>query len=212
MKNMLRAVVVAVLFASGAQAATVDGPLDVVPVLDKNGQKIPDGWGGYVVKTVIASSPVSGNPYFFNITLETADLLPLPEGWGSVVASRLWMTIRGQGVETTTASELIGPGSTYSFQWMWQTDGPANFDFVDGYLERYQNGKPSGTIISTDTQGPFISDSVFAHSIQDFSIAMRQAETTAAPVPIGGTLPLMLSALGLGAFVMRRRAKKAVLA
>lgn len=190
MKNMLRAAVAAVLFASGAQAATVDG------LFDASG--------------AVPSAFVATHVYYFRVTLDESDLAPLPDGLAqsSIVGSELYFNISGQA----TSGQVIGPGLTYSLSWMWPATGATSFDFQSGTLNRYLKGKPTGAITTTATSGPFQSTSFVSQTIGSPTQVGRLAAASTTPVPIGGTLPLMLSALGLGAFVMRRRAKKAVLA
>lgn len=195
MKKMLRAVVAAMLFATGAQAATVDG-------------LFPMGGGAKV------SNPVAGQMYRFDITLDAADLLPLPGGAtpASVVGSTLFVTIKGQGINERKSAQPGGPlGLTYSYLWQWQSSGPTDFQFLEGVLYRYFSGTPTGTVVNNGTTGPFSSNSFYTQPIK-FNTTFRLASANPTPVPIGGTLPLMLSAIGLGALVMRRRAKKAALA
>lgn len=194
MKNMLRAVVVAVLFASGAQAATVDGPLD-----DLGNQ--------------VTGNLVKDQRYWFHF--KTGPLEPLA-GYN---ISQAFMTITGQGQTVTRTS--IGQGDPegiiYGAQWFALADGPADFT-VSWYLERYMNA--SLQIEFTPSNEPIVVGLTFPNNNPIFettyfdqvSFSTRLAEAPPSTVPLTGTLPLMLSALGLGAFVMRRRAKKAVLA
>ncbi|WGV15117.1 hypothetical protein [Fuscovulum ytuae] len=189
MKKILRAAVAAMLFATGAQAATVDG--------------LFDDYGS------VPSAFAAGQVYYFHVTLDEADLAPLPDGLAhssSVVGSELYFTISGQ----STAGQVIGPGLKYRISWMWPALGATSFDFQSGTLLRYLKGNPTGTITTTNTNGPFQGTSFVSQSIGSPTQVGRLAAASATPVPIGGTLPLMLSALGLGAFVMRRRAKAAL--
>lgn len=192
MKKMLRAVVVAMLFATGAQAATVDGPLD------KFGNKVT----GDLVK---------GQSYSFDF--KTGPLAPL-EGY---VISQAFMTITGQG--QTVKRTAIGQGDPqlliYGMDWSAFADGPADFT-VSWYLERYKNAALK--VQFTPNNDPIIVGLTFTDNKPIFettyfdqvSFSTRLAAEPPTPVPIGGTLPLMLSALGLGALVMRRRAKAAL--
>lgn len=200
MKNMLRAVVVAVLFASGAQAATVDAT--VSGAVD-------------FLTGVLTDTPVSERTYLF--TIEATGFSPLEEGWTG--ASKMFVEVDGpvsisQPIEPI--GERVGSNYRYSFQLVWATQGPATLTF-SGHIERYK----SVTEIYTNTSqqrtlgnimnvagGPFVRDDFGPITWSTAGASLVQAT----PVPIGGTLPLMLSALGLGAFVMRRRAKKPALA
>lgn len=193
MKKMLRAVVVAMLFATGAQAATVDGPLD------KFGNKVT----GDLVK---------GQSYSFDF--KTGPLAPLEGSY----YSRAFMTITGQG-ETVTKT-AIGQGDPqlliYGMDWSAFADGPADFT-VSWYLERYMNASPTYQFTPTIGEAPVTglafpdNKPIFERTYFDqVSFSTRLAAEPPTPVPIGGTLPLMLSALGLGALVMRRRAKAAL--
>lgn len=192
MIKIMRAVAAVMLLATGAQAATVDGLFAL---------------GGGLV-----DNPQAGQTYYFAITLDNADLEPLPNGLtqGAVVGSRLYMTISGQGKSVSTSGQVEGPGLTYWYQWIWEANGLTDFQFQNGTLLRYLNGKTTGTVVTTDTMGPFVGTSFVTQKIDPLDANLRLAAINPTPVPIGGTLPLMLSALGLGALVMRRRAKAAL--
>ncbi|MCZ8151558.1 MAG: hypothetical protein O9292_04040 [Rhodobacteraceae bacterium] len=99
---------------------------------------------------------------------------------------------------------------TYWYQWIWEANGLTDFQFRNGTLLRYLNGNPTGTVVQTETIGPFAGTKFVTQQIGQLDASLRLAERNPTPVPIGGTLPLMLSALGLGALVMRRRAKAAL--
>ncbi|MBD1206024.1 MAG: hypothetical protein H9533_18060 [Rhodobacteraceae bacterium] len=120
------------------------------------------------------------------------------------------MTISGQGKTQSSSGMVLGSGLTYWYQWIWEANGLTDFQFKDGTLLRYLNGKTTGTVVTGDTIGPFVGTSFVTQKIDPLDANLRLAAINPTPVPIGGTLPLMLSALGLGALVMRRRAKAAL--
>ena len=195
MKKMLRAVVAAMLFATGAQAATVDGLF----------QAGPDG------TYFTPSSYTAGQTYYFGVTLDPAELGTLPDGTtpADIVASELSFSISGQGLTGELRFALVPEtGLTFRLRWMWQASGGTDFQFQDGYLKRFYNAIDTGTVVRNGTTGR-LEGSFYGEKIGVATSVVRLAETNPTPVPIGGTLPLMLSALGLGALVMRRRAQRA---
>lgn len=108
-------------------------------------------------------------------------------------------------------SEGANPDYAFvNFQWDIGTNGPAS---VVGTLEMYSGVYSSNTTYGS--QVPFASNADTRRIVFD-SVTFGAAKTPApsaiaeiAPsvVPIAGTLPLMLSALGLFGFLARRRMK-----
>lgn len=202
MKNILRAVLAAMLLVtgahSGAQAATVDGPIDTLSLTQ-------------------VETPVVGTNYFFAFNVGTLPALPPDYPTGDDAYSRLFMTISGQGATTTTSSIVQGDASnkTFTFNWIWGEAGPATLTFT-GYLERYKNAVPIYMRVGQQEVlgGLSFTDNTSIFERTDFGPITWSNAPAASPtaVPIGGTLPLMLSALGVGAWVMRRRAKRVALA
>lgn len=198
MKKIFRAAAVAILMATGAQAATVS----VSGVYDQS-------------NAPVTGDLMGGTAYIIGIRVSGLD--PLPSDWpvGDKAQSQLWLTISdGNSGPLTLFSGGNGDAGTleYLFQWRWSKDGPATLTFSEGYLQRYRNGVPGGTIVWNGTSGPLRGDTLFGDPVERFTATLGAASATPTPVPIGGTLPLMLSALGLGAWVIRRRAKGAALA
>lgn len=202
MKNILRAVLAAMLLVtgahSGAQAATVDGPIDTLSLTQ-------------------VETPVVGTNYFFAFNVGTLPALPPDYPTGDDAYSRLFMTISGQGATTTTSSIVQGDASnkTFTFNWIWGEAGPATLTFT-GYLERYKNAVPIYMRVGQQEVlgGLSFTDNTSIFERTDFGPITWSNAPAASPtaVPIGGTLPLMLSALGVGAWVMRRRVKRVALA
>lgn len=197
MKKILRAVAAAMLLATGAQAATVEGPLD--------------SFGN-----AVTGSLVKDTTYMFHFT--TGPLAPLADYPGGGAAySRAFITITGQG--QTVAKESIGQGDPqtliYAAQWRALENGPADF-VVSWYLERYKNA--SAQTQFTPGIGEVVVGLTFPNNMPIFertdfdqvNFSTRLAAEPPTAVPLAGSLPLLLSALGLGALVMRRRAQAAL--
>lgn len=204
MKNKLWAVLAAMLLVTGVQtgvqAATVDGPNDPFSLTR-------------------VETPVVGTNYHFTFNVGALPALSSDYPTGENAYSRLFMTISGQGATTTTTSIVQGDASnkTFTFNWIWGEAGPATLTFT-GYLERYKNaygnfGNLPGTT-EPELLGLKFTDNTSIFERTDFGPITWSNAPAASPtaVPIGGTLPLMLSALGLGAWMMRRRAKRVALA
>lgn len=198
MNRIARAVTAAAMLAiwtiHAAQAATVEGATDAISLEQ-------------------TSSPELGKTYYFNVRTGPLSELPSDYATGEQAYSRMFMTISGQGVTTTPSSIGTGDASnlTFSFKWIWAEEGPATLTF-SGYLDRYMAATPSYTITGQqkvlsglNNTSIFIRDEIGQITWQSGAAAALNPT----PVPIGGTLPLMLSALGLGALVMRRRARRA---
>lgn len=89
--------------------------------------------------------------------------------------------------------------SKFMFNWVFDTTGPA-FLNVSSYLESYVGAVLTGT---------FDRPIVFKPVGWMADVAESQADKLQiSVVPIGGTLPLMLSALGLMGWAARRRSKQ----
>ena len=186
MKNILRAVAVSLMFASGAQAATVE------PVAgDSDSFIFRTGNTAYTKPGDVDYNPALPDPF----TVFSLDL-----------------TISDSG--RTEVRSFIGGGDPmvqpFLFDWVFSA-GAARILTVSGLLRGYTNSylrsldyNPEVSFISQlPGKTPLMRDERIQSFTTDFSSA------SVAPMPIGGTLPLMLSALGLGALVMRRRAKRA---
>lgn len=197
MIKILRAVAAAMLLATGAHGATVDGPFDAVSLAR-------------------TSDLVNGRTYTF--ILRTGPLPALPAGYptGDNAYSEVFMTISGQGITRNRSSLGIGNAEDvpYRFNWLSEADGPASFTF-QWELRRYMNATP---IYVTSGDQSVVGGlnftggaPIFATPPAEGQVTLRTAALQEQPtaVPIGGTLPLMLSALGIGALVMRHRAKQA---
>lgn len=192
MIKIMRAVAAVMLLATGAQAATVDGPLDE--------------FGNTVTGDLVKDQ-------LYSFHFKTGPLAPL-EGYN---ISKAFMTITGQGqtVTRTAIGQGDPQGVVYGAYWFALANGPADFT-VSWYLERYKNASldvqftPSNEPIVvglTFTDNKPIFETTYFNQVS-FSTRLAAAPPTA--MPLAGTLPLMLSALGLGALVMRRRAKAAL--
>ncbi|PLL14760.1 hypothetical protein C0V75_04940 [Tabrizicola sp. TH137] len=203
MIKILRAVAAAMLLATGAHGATVDGPTLTGPV------------GG------IQSGAY--NSFFF----QTGPLDSLPSGYNQALsASEALMYVNDTYVSASYAFGVDASTISFKFNWLAPTEplNPLSFSFV---LKRYKNAFPQAPFNGQDEgvitglgfpQGaiPVFVSSTFGPFTQNQSTGAFRlagaAEPEVTPVPIGGTLPLMLSALGIGALVMRHRAKQAAVA
>lgn len=200
MIKILRAVAAAMLLATGAHGATVDGPFDANTLLR-------------------TTDLVNGRNYTF--ILRTGPLPALPDGYptGDNAYSEVFMTITGQGITRTKSSLGIGKAENvpYRFNWLSVADGPTSFTF-QWELRRYKNAIPSYLTTGDQTVVGGLNFTggtpIFATPPSEGQVVLRTAALQEQPtaVPIGGTLPLMLSALGIGALVMRHRAKQAAVA
>lgn len=107
-------------------------------------------------------------------------------------------------VNDTGYFEFFGPeyptNNQFSFNWVFPNTGPAVLS-AQSFLESY--------VVATATLGEDGFVSVFKPdgTRGEFS-DMRAADFQVSVVPIGGTLPLMLSALGLVGWAARRRTKR----
>lgn len=211
MKKILRAAVAAMLFATGAQAATVDFTVTGAFQYDEATMTVTQ-----------TDTPVSGQLYQFYVTPGSLAMVPTEFLTGSGAYSEMVLTISGQGV-TEPFVKSIGFGDMsfkpFGFSWFWKDTGPQSLTF-QGSLKLYSNASPDyGNMPGTGANPPpivglkFVNGPANLFEIPIEPITWMGANSAApetTPVPIGGTLPLMLSALGLGAFVMRRRAKAAL--
>lgn len=185
MKNILRAVAVSLMFASGAQAATVE------PVAgDSDSFIFRTGNTAYTKPGDVDYNPALPDPF----TVFSLDL-----------------TISDSG--RTEVRSFIGGGdpmlNPILFDWVFSA-GAARILTVSGFLRGYTNSFIDNNPYDVETM--FISQFAGGYRVRDESIqsfTTNFSSASVAPMPIGGTLPLMLSALGLGALVMRRRAKRA---
>lgn len=111
------------------------------------------------------------------------------------------------GVNDTGYFEFFGPvyppNNQFTFNWIFPTTGPAVLS-AQGFLDSYVNAEigvgEDGFLFVTKPEGTR-AEVIFAQA-KDFQVSV---------VPIGGTLPLMLSALGLIGWAARRRAKQGAL-
>ena len=95
------------------------------------------------------------------------------------------------------------PTATYSFSWTFNTAGSAVLSVISWF------NTFSGAILSADEFGPI---AIPGEGGKDARIAFsKEVALQISVVPIGGTLPLLVSALGLMGWAARRRAQKAAL-
>lgn len=213
MNNILRAVAAALFLAIGAQSAAQAATVDQ-PTLE--GPLVMNGSGNYVP---FVGVPEASGTYWFRFTSGPLD--PLPSGGmetgSAVTLSRIingatvWSKV-SQSTVVDYLGQMVGYAENAPFRFQLSADEMAGEDLTFRVvLVRFLSGFPTGTIIENGTKGTIFSND---RAVTDFGLFNLAADASSnpTPVPIGGTLPLMLSALGLGAWVMRRRAKGAALA
>lgn len=179
MKNILRAVAVSLMLASGAQAAIVDGP-------------------------TVAAYPALANTFVF----KTGNTLYEPGDAFTVY--KLGLTVSDSSTtKTFSFLDALDPmNGVFAFQWV---GGVAEKFTIKAVLTSYTNSFIDRTFTAgSETynlrQYP---SGVFQVRTETFEIQAASLVAPPTAVPIGGTLPLMLSALGLGALALRMRAKRA---
>ena len=103
---------------------------------------------------------------------------------------------------------LYDPTATYSFFWTFNTTGPV----VLSVISWFDTFSGPGVALAYDEFGPFgrllFEDGSGKAAASAFS---ERVALQISVVPIGGTLPLLVSALGLMGWAARRRAQKAAL-
>lgn len=202
MIKIMRAVAAVMLLATGAQAATVDGAWDSVTFEKTN-------------------SPVGGKSYYFTVTPGSLAAVPSQYLSGPGAYSEMTLTLSGQGITSAPLTSIgFGNVSSYpfTFQWAWKDTGPQTLTF-QGTLKLYSNASPDyGNMPGTGDSPPPLVGLQFPNGVPVFHqidigpitwLSAKAAVPDTNAVPIGGTLPLMLSALGLGALVLRRQAQRA---
>ena len=95
------------------------------------------------------------------------------------------------------------PAATYSFSWTFNTTGSAVLSVISWF------NTFSGAILTEDEFGPVAIP--IANEKQARIAFSDEVALNISVVPIGGTLPLLVSALGLMGWAARRRAQKAAL-
>lgn len=205
MIKFLRTVAAAILLTTQAHAATVSEPTVTGPT------------GGF-------------QPGVYNdISFETGPLPPLPDGYlQSASASEVIMYVNGGPARYSYAYGVDPSTLGFPFQWLAPAVVPDTMT-IRVILNRYKNASPRTPfngqdpsvitgimfpIVNGQPETPIFDtpiDRLFSldQTTGQFRLmALQEPEPTA--VPIGGSLPLLVSALGLGALVMRRRGKAAL--
>lgn len=180
MQKALCAMAAAVLFASQAGAATITGPTTVQ----------------------------AGVSYTYQYQTDApADLLPGYTLYTMYLEINGGIAASGGGIENYWGTTYTD-GDIFSFNWVFPVTGPASLT-IRSVLATYIDA----TILEIDdyfevVEGPNkiaeTFNSGFAFDGDDRLPATLQISV----VPIGGTLPLMLSALGIFGWAARRRAKQ----
>lgn len=95
--------------------------------------------------------------------------------------------------------------NTFSFDWVFNATGPAVLNVESAIVTFFENGFqfPEGVQFSTKPDG------ITLFRFQNIEGITLMANVSV--VPIGGTLPLLLSALGLIGWAARRRTKQGAL-
>lgn len=206
MKKLLWAVAAAMVLVTGAQAATVEQDTAVT--------------NGFIFKTGNTAYVGVGDPGYNPATPDQRSVF------------QLGLTIQDatQTVTLIRSGQLDPKDYSFTFDWIF-APGTERKLTISGVLrswtKSYMNdsagntagGSTSGIVhmagatFSDEIIGPFTT--LFTTGGKETAgtgDALTQlADTNPTPVPIGGTLPLLLTAVGVGAAVMRRRAKSAAL-
>ena len=189
MKRLIGAVLGALLCASAVQAATVE--------------LVSPATGEYVFKLqdYTIPAPAAGLPY---------------NAWalGVYVNDQLDMTTQSLGV--IEHGESLIQGASVNFFWFPTASKPTLNVVGQLYLlqgatftvtEANQTGQVTVNWLQTTKATPFkITDVTYPSQIQNLS---EPNANRAAVVPIGGTLPLLVTALGVFGWMARRQAKLA---
>lgn len=204
MIKTLRAVAAAMLLATGitaAQAATVE-PSVIGPA------------GGFKAGE------------YNTITFRTGTVAPPP--WTVSTPNeytRATMTIGSDPYMLSIRSGIVLTDTPFTFSWLAPSVLPDTL-LINVTLRHFRNAYLTAETMTTQDEsvgtllfynGAWEGNSSLAmsrvfvvESPTGVVLSQRAADTGTTVVPIAGTLPLMLSALGLGALVMRRRAKAAL--
>ena len=114
--------------------------------------------------------------------------------------------LRVTGPNGTSGFDFSGSDHTtvpsYQFNWIFDTTGSAILSAIS-YLETYKNADL--------IQGEFGPEVIKPEGWESRSAFSERVALQISVVPIGGTLPLLVSALGLMGWAARRRAQKAAL-
>lgn len=183
MRKYLMALAATALLASQAGAATISGP------------------------TTVTAGVVNTYTYQTDVP---ADVLP-----GHTLYT-MWLEINGGnpatggGVENYYGATYVD-GTTFSFDWVFPTTGPASLT-IRSVLATYIGA----TVEQFDgyfsvVEGPNKVAVTFNSGFEFEGGGGPPATLQISVVPIGGTLPLLLSALGALGWVARRRSKAAAL-
>lgn len=148
---------------------------------------------------------VSGEPGAFDFYTGTTMYTTNP----AIKSYSLKLYVTSTPIDTIVLS-TIGGGDPrevpFRFNWAGGVADDLLMKAVIGYYD--SPIVPVGSQAGSTTYG-IVGSRLFEETII-LSAATKAATSAPTAMPIGGTLPLMLSALGLGALVMRRRAKAAL--
>lgn len=183
MRNILGAFALAAVMASQAGAATISGPTMVQAGVSYN----------YTYQTDVPAQVLPGYTLF-----------------------TMWLQINGG--DPATGGGVVNywgttytDGDTFSFDWVFPTTGPANLTirsvlatYIDATVEQFDG-------YFAVIEGPNKVSQTFNSGFAFEGGGGPPASLEISVVPIGGTLPLMLSALGLIGWAARRRAKQGAL-
>ena len=177
MKNILRAVAVSLMFASGAQAATLDGP-------------------------TVTPHPTLSNWFVF----KTGNTLYEPGDPFNVYTLELKVSDSTRTETFSFLNDIDPADDAFAFRWL---NGLVKNFTIKAVLTSYTNSYIDRTFTAGSETWRLYQNGLFKQRTETFEISAAALKAAPTAMPIGGTLPLMLSALGLGALVMRRRAKRA---